>query len=206
MNIKSTQIRVFPTVHRNMKVSGDIYSRHTSEDFLTSIVNRLIDEDGFVITVKDDFHNTSPFRFNIHGYYFNVETLDDIIDSFDHPVDEEGNPLPAIEGGSVLYAYIKTKDMGGNWKELLGNDESSVVNEPPIESYTYTGLVITDTPPIESDDLYFLPILIKSVEGADPEYNWNKTGWYVPSESYIKFNGPSFKLDRIDGGDMDINK
>ena len=210
-NIASTGIRVYPAVNRNAKESGDIYARHASEEFLAGIVNKLIDTQGFVITsheaidaaiqAKKDIN----FAFNINGYYFTILNLeDDLLEWAKACTWEEGQE-------KNLYAYIYTENHG-TWVELAGGDETSetgneITPENPVESlgnYTYKCLSISNSYPVNSDptkELFVLNILRKTPEDR-PDLNWGGLGWYVPAESYIKFTGASFILDRVDGGDL----
>jgi len=198
LNITSKNIAVFPAVNRDIEQSNDIYSRHTSEQFLTGIVNKLIDRDGFVITEKEDFNSGLRFAFNIHGYYFEIDDLDKIIKT------QDAVELPA---GAFLYAYIRL-EKHGVWTELVGNDATQESgNDGDPTTYKYTSLTITSVKPVipetEKDTTFFLTILGKTPAGESVNKDWNGTGWYVPEDSYIKFDGPSFILDTIDGGDLD---
>ena len=77
--VNSSAIRVFPSVRRTY---GQAFARQTTEGNLVSMINKLIDNDGFVATklVGGEANNTD-FSFCIYGYYFS-STLGTIVGSF----------------------------------------------------------------------------------------------------------------------------
>ena len=126
-NLNSKKIIAYPVVNRNLEVTGDITSRHTSEDLLTGIVNKLIDTDGFVITKREDFELGKPFSFNIHGYYFKVEKFEDILNLFDSLVKNDR-----------IYAAIDLISRG-SWLELAGQD-MPVGDPTELTNYKYSSV------------------------------------------------------------------
>ena len=156
MNLDSSKIKVFPSARRNY--SGDQFSRLMSESSLVSIVNKLVDTDGFVIT--SSYTADSPIEFNIHGYYFNVSDVDDITDSFS-----------SLSTGGKVYAIITLSSAttgGVTFTELSGIDDN-LTNK-------YEGVTF-DTSSGSGSLTYSLPILQKT-----------SSGWKIPEASLIKFN------------------
>ncbi len=83
MYLNSEAVGVFPTTGRPQK---DPLGRLTTEYNLTSLINTLLDVDGFVITHNiDGFNNDSEeaFQFNIKGYIFTIHKLKNLLSSSD---------------------------------------------------------------------------------------------------------------------------
>ena len=74
INIKSSDIRVFPTIKRE---EVDPTAKFTTEYNLTSLLNKLLDRKAFVITDEVVINNDiiSNLEFNIMGYLFNISSL-----------------------------------------------------------------------------------------------------------------------------------
>lgn len=197
-NLNSTQIAAFPVVNRDAKHSGDIYARHTSEEMLSGMVNKLIDSDGFVITPQTEFGMDNEFTFNVHGYYFRIKSLKNLLDTFSD-----------IVYGDQIYAEIALKNFGawGRWVEIDGQDETSDVEVTDDSEFYYTGVKFVlvkyyeSYAPSRTDVITFATPLLKFV-GNNSENNWSN-GWYVPENNYIKFNKSSYVIEKIDGGDLD---
>ena len=82
--IQTNNISVFPSTRRMNK---QVSARLLSEQSIANQINKLIETDGFVITPEDDtsaagYNPTDPFEFNIHGYFFYIDTANDIINNF----------------------------------------------------------------------------------------------------------------------------
>jgi len=191
--LPTDSIYVFPSSRRMNK---QVSARLISEASLANIVNKLIETDGFVITpepetgdyVDQGFNPEEPFEFNVHGYYFYVDTAQNIIDSF------------AGTDPQKIYANIyldKTTDP--NYVELAGQDD--YINETGYEQDVlyYKGLTFSDT------DL--------TAEGSEPQADYSLKlfekeqlpssgtyGWVVPIESRLKFLY-TFALG-VDGGEI----
>lgn len=66
--LDSSTVYVYPSVRRKYGYYTD--SRLISEKNLTSIISKLIDTEGYVIS--DIFDENNIFEFNVYGYYFYV--------------------------------------------------------------------------------------------------------------------------------------
>lgn len=124
MNIASNKIKIFPSARRNF--SGDRFSRLMSESTLVSLINKLVDKDGFVIT--SEFSSNSPLEFNIHGYYFRIES--DGISSL-------------LSNSSNVYATITlseyTSNKGNAYLELVCADTNDVCTGVEFSDTAQTG-------------------------------------------------------------------
>lgn len=118
----SGKIKVFPASRR--VGSADPFSRLMSESTITSIVNRLISSDGFVIThYESNYEISGLFEFNIFGYYIRVDDIEDVLDAFDDY--------------TSIYASIELDDTatsGLHYLQIVGIDDTN-----------YTGVKFTDT-------------------------------------------------------------
>ena len=155
MYLSSDKIKVFPSARRNE--STDTFSRLMSESTIVSIVNRLIETEGFVIT--NAYTNNGQLEFNIHGYYFNITDSTEIIAAYSGVTNV------------VLYASIIISSFAPlTFKELKNCDNGGL----------YEGLVVGDSTtiptPVGNEEVFTLAILEK-VNG----------NWIIPEESKIKF-------------------
>ena len=106
--LSSGLIRVFPATRRTANLT---YARQVTEANLVGMINKLIDEKGFVITklYGNESGLTTDFSFNIYGYNFTAK-LGDII---------------GVAGSSATNVYATiTIDPGADpvFDELLGLD------------------------------------------------------------------------------------
>lgn len=172
MYLNSEAVGVFPTTGRPQK---DPLGRLTTEYNLTSLINNLLDVDGFVITNNIDGFNSSSigaFQFNIKGYIFTIHKIGDFLDSSDPSSFKD------------LYASIKINLSAGSSTTSTGDENlnriQSIDGEDVFkvgdENYgKYTGLNFSNS--IPTDGSYYLHIL---------EYNSTSKKWYIPEESKIK--------------------
>lgn len=175
-NLLSTQIKVFPTTRRTYEVTN---GRLVTEDALTGVVRNLIDTDGFVATT-DLEHTSEPFIFNIHGYYFTVDTVGAVL-----------GLIPSGSTATSLYAVI-TLELGNsnNYTELYGQDENN----------TYTGVEfvtsLSSLPSLSSGyERHSLQLLEREDLGSG-----SFSDWRIPERSKIIFIQNSISIDHIDGG------
>lgn len=187
---KSSSISVFPCGNRGVfgNTNFNLQSRLTSEYNLTSIINQLVDVNSFVISPSDTstpVDTSSPISFNINGYYFKIDTIENAIGEF--------------SSSSNLYASIqlKTTDVPGFGKmiELSDTDSDSTLvagdSGKTLDDAVFTGLDISDV--VRSGaDVYSLHILKK--DGGS---------WYVPPESTIRFITDNTRRSvKIDDGEL----
>ena len=222
--VKSNQIKAFPVVNRNTAVSGDTYAKHTSEATLTGIVNKLINSDGFVITPRNKIKLDSEFAFNIFGYYFNVASLEYILEAVLKNVTDSSPWLGSVYAGIDLVE-------NGQWTELMGGDESTEsgnTGEPAIDTYQYKSVKFTTSLEDLTNTSHYIELFLLSRNNSNTE-TWcifpsflspvfefpcfnsrsindckelkYKFMNFLKNNNYIKFSGISFK---IDGGDLDI--
>ena len=155
MYLSSDNIKVFPSARRTSPT--DQFSRLMSESTIASIVNRLIDTEGFVIT--NAYIPNGQLEFNIHGYYFNITDSTEIVQAYSGSSDV------------VLYASIIISSFAPlTFRELKNCDNSGV----------YEGLIIGDSTTIPTpagDEEVFKLAILKKVSG----------NWVIPQESQIKF-------------------
>lgn len=188
---KSSSISVFPCANRGEfegKANFNLQSRLTSEYNLTSIINQLVDVNSFVISPSDTstpVDTSSPISFNINGYYFKIDTIENAIGEF--------------SSSSNLYASIQLKTTYvsgfGNMIELSDTDSNSALvagdSGETLDDAVFTGLDISDA--LRSGkNIYSLHILKK--DGGS---------WYVPPESTIRFITDSTRRSvKIDDGEL----
>lgn len=172
MNLKTTDVQVFPSTKRANK---QVSARLMTEQAIVGIINKLVDRTGFVITLDENIKPTSPFEFNIFGYYFKIETLRAITELFKDMTNTE------------IYGNIALEN-SGEFKELYGQDDD--------DTMLYSGISFTDTPTSStalSDKTYYnLLILKRDVSTVEGETIYSD--WYVPSDSRVKFE--------LDGGEI----
>lgn len=113
--LASSHVSVYPSARRSSTAPE---SRFMTEARFVSLVNKLIDSTGFIIS--NTVATGGTFEFNIYGYHFAVDA-DDLI-----------TMISSASTGQHLIAHI-TLATTGDVTELVGQDESS----------NYTGLVLT---------------------------------------------------------------
>ena len=174
--VSSENIQIFPIANRGAK---DPLGRLTTEYNLTSILNKLLDVNGFVISWDN---NSKNIVFNLHGYLITAN-LTDIINDF----------------SDNIYAYIGITDYinGANDYEkkflaqLGGGDVSS--EDTTIDDYgKYNGVLF------RSDDIK--PSLISKSYNLHLLTKVNNE-WVIPEDSKIKFRtNESCRSISIDDG------
>lgn len=184
MYLNSEAVGVFPTTGRPQK---DPLGRLTTEYNLTSLINTLLDVDGFVITHQaldqnnkitpfkvDDTNTDIPFQFNIKGYIFTIHNLKSFLSNSNiSSLNPNPNPVP-------VYASIKIKIDAGSSITSTGNENlnriQSIVGIDAVEGIyngKYTGLSFDNV--ANDEERIYLKILEKRTDG-----------WYIPEESKIK--------------------
>lgn len=187
---KSSSISVFPCGNRGKfeNTNFNLQSRLTSEYNLTSIINQLVDKNSFVISPSDTskpVNTSSPISFNINGYYFKIDSIENAIGEF--------------SSSNNLYASIQLKTTNvpgfGDMIELSDTDSSGAAvagdSGKTLDDAVFTGLDISDV--LRSGaNVYSLHILKK--DGGS---------WYVPPESTIRFITDSTRRSvKIDDGEL----
>lgn len=174
--LNTENIDIFPSTRRSNK---QISARLVTEKSVTSIINKLIDTDGFVITLDNEDGSVPtavPFEFNIHGYYFSVASVNNILDLF---TGYNANV------GDKIYANISL-EISDSYKELSGQDED--VND----QWIYKGIEFSLNNPTSAEVGYeHHDLLLLVYDGTD---------WQVPVESRVKFEY-NFALG-VDGGEI----
>lgn len=175
--LSSENVRVFPSTKRGSK---QVTARLLSEQTISSIVNKFLDTDGFVITNEEDFALENPLEFNIHGYYFWVNNVQAII-----------NSLPSTS--TLIYANIILKEEG-NYLQLQGQDDETIDPTTSIVTASiYQGLNFTSQTPLQpqaDEEVHYLLLLKRDSSESD---------WYIPADSRYKFTKESLDIE-IDGG------
>ena len=199
MNINSSNIKIFPAARRTG--SYDPFSRLMSESTVTSIINKLVDSDGFVVnSIEDTFSisdndailgnwprtandtistvtvssDPAELDFNIFGYFIKLDSngVFELLDSLSSEND--------IYAHIVLDSTHLPDNNGPEYVQLIGTDDEGV----------YTGVVFTnsDNYSHDSDEVHTLHLLTKK--------NFSGTDWWViPRSSVIKFYS-------VDGGEI----
>ena len=183
MFLNSEAVGVFPTTGRPQK---DPLGRLTTEYNLTSLINTLLDVDGFVIThqaldenkkiipFKADGNNINtdiPFQFNIKGYIFTIHNLKDFLNDSNISSLNPDSENPVIP----IYASIELKLDAGSATTSTGDENlnriQSIVGIDDDKG-KYKGLRFDN---VADKGRIYLKILEKRLDG-----------WYIPEESKIK--------------------
>lgn len=198
--IKSLNIKVFPNTLRN---TFDPSSRLSTEYNLCSIINRLVDQESFIITqnIADNI-----FQFNIKGYIISIKNP-----LVDQPafnlIREAVNTDQTFSPGTKIYAHIRVKHdyspiinassvsyvsaQEQTWAQFQGLDlkgdntyNTDLTSVDPA-NVVYSGVCFTtsslapeytnETIP-DSGDHYCLPL-----------FEYNGSNWEIYPDSQIKF-------------------
>lgn len=136
MNLQSDNISIFPAARRYDKAEE---SRLFKEKSVITLINNLIDSDGFVIT--STIASEGPFQFNVYGYYICINNLSNLTSSF---ADKDN-----------IYAVLDIDNEDNNYPELLGDNELIGDNQSQ-----YAGISFVDTVPT-GENIHYLKILEK---------------------------------------------
>lgn len=128
--INGKNLHIFPSSSRTAQPEDNWLSEYN----LSSIINQFLDSgsngcSGFVIS--STAKSGQPFEFNIAGYYFKVDDLQNIIDAAKEDADSPSSFVAfSVESG----AYRATIYLSGdNPPKLLGADDSSKVASGNIQ-------------------------------------------------------------------------
>lgn len=157
--INTENISVFPSTRRDNK---QVSARLISESSVVSMINKLIDTDGYVITPDNDediIEDSTMLEFNIHGYYFAIAQTSLLRSKF--------------PSSNNIYANIYLDEVG-NYIELQGQDFDN------NDVWEYRGVTFSDT-----------DLTLASENPADYSL-WlftrdEQQTWQVPLESRTKF-------------------
>lgn len=136
MNLQSDNISIFPAARRYDKAKE---SRLFKEKSVITLINNLIDSDGFVIT--STIASEGQFQFNVYGYYICINNLSNLTSSF---ADKDN-----------IYAVLDIDNADNNYPELLGDNGLIGDNQPQ-----YKGISFVDTVPT-GENIHYLKILEK---------------------------------------------
>ena len=165
--VSSGNIQIFPIANRMIQ---DPLGRLTTEYNLTSILNKLLDVDGFVVS-----WNEPNIIFNLHGYLITAN-LENIIGSFSDN----------IYASITITDYTSTNTTNNNIKayeekflaQLNGSDSGDGAQSQ------YTGVTFSSSSPNQTDGVYYLHLLTESDSNDDSN---DTVSWVIPENSKIKF-------------------
>lgn len=136
--IASANIKMYPSSLRDDTI--DRNAKLNSEQNLISIINRLSDKDGFIVSGFDVVDNEiNPGICNIHGYYFEIT---------------QSITIPT--GSSNVWFAIKLLEDANGFIQLIPYDSASATNLDTTSNFT--GLnVLTEKP--TGSNIYSLQIV-----------------------------------------------
>ena len=173
--LRTENINVFPSAKRSNK---QVSARFMTEASIVGIINKLIDREGFVITKREDVRLDHSFEFNIFGYYFVIDSLQNLIDLNGY----NDNPEVMEIYGNIII------EKSGNYKELWGQDD---------DDDGYTGIQFSTAPIVDSNrEIHHLLLLKRDA------FDSSELDWYVPEESRIRFDFDSAIPADLDGGEI----
>lgn len=202
--LNSLNVKVFPSTLRN---TFDPSARLTTEYNLCSIINRLVDQESFVISSNIE---DTIFYFNIHGYIFSVKSSEINKSAFEI-IKEKTNWIASSQPGSnsVIYAHIFVKydhspgldidnidNYQKTWAQLQG-DDGKIDNSKFIKTGVnpneaiYTGLLLSDSSDpivlktewqINTSSVHYCLPLFEVYGGSGQDLLWR-----IVPDSQIKF-------------------
>lgn len=195
--LSSNNITVFPCSNRGK--GYNLGARLTSEYNLTNIVNQLLNVEAFVISPSygTPVSTETSISFNILGYYFNVASINDILDLFSGESPEDiyacirVNTFTTTKNGETLDLQELTTLDSTTASDANMNVDLDTVDESG--SSVFMGVQFTKTDPGISDDVTsYLHIL-----------HYDGSTWNIPEDSYIKFtSNNSTRAVTIDDGEL----
>ena len=189
--IASNSIHVFPTSKRSDS-AGDTYSRYFTEYAITNIINRLVNEDSFVITQSNsnasfNISALANLEFNIGGYYFNIN-------------DQALDGLPDLAGISssnpylVATAAIDTDAYGCRSLISVSSDgtPTNAMDSLDDESSNFQGINFTSSATYVRSSETNGNITTYKLTLLHLESNGNYT---IPLDSKVRFRTPTLTID-----------
>lgn len=175
-NFKSSDIKIYPAANRD-----DFLGRLNLEYNITSLINRLTDEQSFIIDGLGVIYGSNeitikPGECNIGGYF--IKLLNDYTQAYDV---QSGNSY-VVE---LRLQYSKDKELGNiKISELVGDDKPVISNGETINYYNGLSVEISeltddsDLKPhpsggVSDNPYYVLPIALlnPSSDSADGQSN-----------------------------------
>ena len=214
--IDGTMVNCFPSTKRAS------VNKLLTENSITRIINKLIDNDSYVITTglsdvdfsknisRDEWMNAqSDFEFIIHGYYFSISKSEDDMSGFDYLIRATGfeqycNASDHNKEAHKLYARIFIDVDDKRYPELYGQiDEEGTGKYLGIRFFIDSEDIIypSGLDP-ESCEVYDAPLIDYMRINDEPkeEYTSSDFNFYVSLDSVFKFGSQSIK--NIDGGEI----
>lgn len=135
--LQTSTIEVFPSVKRG---KNQVSARLMSEQAISGIVNNLIDTDGFIIT--RNITSDGPFEFNIHGYYFKIDHINNLTNQFSTATSIYGIIQIKEEGN---YELLQGQDDEGEYRGIEFNSSSGPTETPETGTKVYSLLLLSRT-------------------------------------------------------------
>lgn len=183
--LDSRRVKLFPSAYRGNTetIEYDPEAKLTTEYNLTTIINRIVDKDSFVISrkIEDD---KDILKCSIHGYYFSIDLTDESSTN-------GTNPLTDFTNAKQIYATIKLQNVEGTYTPgtsstkysllSLANQKSSTLNILDDDKDGFVGLNLSDT---KSNLIGTYSLLILYWDDI-------KKSWSIPEESKLKISTDS---------------
>jgi len=124
----SKNIRVFPASLRTYDGMG----KYTTENNLTGIPRSVTDFDSYLLSRTKESSKEKPFRFVIHGYYFEMDDM-----GFASAI--------ADERDANMYIHIKVEN-GQEYSRLVDYEDGGTdLDNPEGEGFIFRALMIDNT-------------------------------------------------------------
>jgi len=176
-NLKSTAVKVYPSAFRGPSTGPVKYnpeSRLNTEFNVTNITNRLSSTGNFVI---DDWNEiTKVIRFNIKGYYFEVdltEYLASVPTSLNVHASIRVEPFINDEDNNTKYKALTLVEATTTSTPTAG----AILDIISGSEYVFKGIDINSSP-LSGDNIYSLLLLSRATTSES---------WAVPLTSKLKF-------------------
>lgn len=199
--LDSLRVNSFPSTKRASE------NKLLTENSITRLINRLIDNDSYVIIngltgvdYSSDIevgywaNNGSDFEFVIHGYYFSI-SKGDSVSGLKYLMDTVGFNF-SDQNEHTLYARIFIDKVDKKYPELYGQQDSPRGEYEGIQFYIDSEDIIYPDGGTENEYDVYDAELVKYMSN-DSETLF---GYYVPLTSLFKFGSQSIK--NIDGGEI----
>ena len=199
--IDSSRVNSYPSTKRAS------VNKLLTENSITRIINRLIDNDSYVIIngLSGVDYSTdidigqwanvgADFEFVIHGYYFSI-SKGSSVSGLKYLIDSVGFSF-SDQVEHTLYARIFIDKVDKDYPELYGQTDSPQGEYEGIQFFIDNEEIIyPDGGTKEEYDVFDAPLVKYMSNDAGTVF-----GYYVPITSLFKFGSQSIK--NIDGGEV----